>query len=252
MTNQKDHNSKERIQEIINWTLPGITMYYRDSNLPQDIIDKYEVKKIIRSQTFVDVSSFAGKPTTNCRFIFASSKAAPMFKVNPATEKWGLHVINCNSYFKVLDVYQQEGITQIFLIHIPYKGIDLFSNTALRLGEQNIEEQFITKARESLHKKMKAEIPAALNEKEWMDRTQFPIGLDAKNQFFSLEVTEPLIPMAVPMVSAIKKMTKDLSDLNETPIPEKKVAPKKETTQKKPDQKPAKKSGFWSNLFGKN
>lgn len=252
MTNQKGPNSKERIQEIINWTLPGITMYYRDSNLPQDIIDNYEVGKIIRSKTFVDVSSFAGKPTTNCRFIFASSKAAPMFKVNPATEKWGLYVINCNSYFKILDVYKKEDITQIFLIHIPYKGIELFSSTALRLGELNIEEQFISKARESLQKKMKAEIPAVLNEKEWIDRTHFPIGLNAKNEFFSLEVTEPLMPMAVPMVSAIKKMTNDLSDLNEVPILEKIVAPKKETTQNKPGQKQSKKSGFWSNLFGKN
>lgn len=252
MTNEKNHTSTEKIEEIINWTLPGITMYYRDSNLPQDIIDKYEIGKIIRSSTFVDLSSFAGKPTTNCRFIFASSKAAPMFQVNPATKKWGLHVINCNSYFKILDVYKKEGVTQIFLIHIPYKGIDLFSNTALRLGEQNIEEQFIAKARESLHKKMNAEIPVALNEKEWVDRTHFPIGLDPKNEFFSLEVTEPLMAMAVPMFSAIKKMTNDLTDLNETPVSEKKPIQKKKTTQNKPNQKPAKKGGFWSGLFGGN
>ena len=134
-----DNHPLERMEEIINWTLPGLTMYYRDSNLCQNIIDQYQVRKIFRSATFVDVSNFAGKPTTNCRFIFASSKAAPLFRVNPETEKWGLSSMNCSSFFKVLDVYQYEGVTQIFLLHIPYKGIDFFSRTILQLGEQNIE-----------------------------------------------------------------------------------------------------------------
>jgi hypothetical protein len=113
MTNEQNNKPLERIEEIINWTLPGMTMYYRDTNLSQEIIDKYETGKTFRSQTFVDVSNYAGKPTTNCRFIFASSKAAPLFRVSPATEKWGLHSINCNSYFKVLDVYKKENVTQI-------------------------------------------------------------------------------------------------------------------------------------------
>lgn len=251
MTNEQNNKPLERIEEIVNWTLPGLTMYYRDSNLSQEIIDKYEVRKIFRSQTFVDVSNFAGKPTKNCRFIFASSKAAPLFRVNPATEKWGLHSINCNSYFKVLDVYKQEGITQIFLLHIPFKGLDFFSRTVLKLGEQNIEEQIIGKARESLNQKINSEIPPALNEKEWIDRTNFPIGLDNKNEFFNSEPTEPLMPMAAPMFSAIKKMTNDLTDLNEIPIPEKKVnSPNINKTELK--ETPKKKGGFWSNLFGKN
>ena len=251
MTNEQNNKPLERIEEIVNWTLPGMTMYYRDTNLTQEIIAKYEVRKIFRSKTFVDVSNYAGKPTTNCRFIFASSKAAPLFRINPATEKWGLHSINCNSYFKVLDVYKKEGVTQIFLIHIPYKGIDFFSRTVLKLGEQNIEEQIIGKAKESLNQKLQSDIPAALNEKEWVDRTNFPIGLDNQNEFFTLEPEEPLMPMAAPMFSAIKKMTNDLTDLNETPIPEKKVNTPN-TIANKLKEKSKKKGGFWSNLFGKN
>ena len=255
MTNEKDNQPLERIEEIVNWTLPGMTMYYRDSNLSQEIIDKYQVRKIFRSQTFVDVSNFAGKPTSNCRFIFASSKAAPLFRFNPETEKWGLHAINCNSYFKVLDVYKKEGVTQIFLIHIPFKGVDFFSRTVLKIGEQNVEEEIIGKARESLNKKLQLEIPPALNEKGWIDRTNFPIGLDNKNDFFSLLPTLPLMPMAVPMHSAIKKMTNDLTDLNEAPTPEKES---KSSNQREKNnlnntaEKPKKKGGFWSNLFGKN
>lgn len=241
MLEKQKEDSFDRAEEIINWTLPGLTMYYRDSNLSQAVIDKYQVRKIFRSQTFVDVSNFAGKPTMNCRFIFASSKAAPLFQINPATKKWGLHSINCNSYFKVLDVYRLDGVTQVFLLHIPYAGIDFFSRTILKLGEQNIEEQIIGRARKSLEQKLQAEVPSALNEKEWLDRTNFPIGLDNKNEFFDLEPTIPLMKRAVPMYTAIKKMTKDLSELNEATIRPK---PIKENNKKK--------GGFWSNLFGRS
>jgi len=87
MTNTQNNKPLERIEDIVNWTLPGIAMYYRDSGLSNEVINKYEINKIFRSKTFVDVSDFAGKPTTNCRFIFATSKAAPLYQINPATEK---------------------------------------------------------------------------------------------------------------------------------------------------------------------
>jgi hypothetical protein len=238
---------EDQLEEIINWTLPGLTMYYRDCNLNPEIINKYSVGKIFRSKTFVDVSYFAGKPITNCRFIFASSKAAPLFRVNPATEKWGLHAINCDSFFKVLDVYQFQEVTQIFVLHIPYKGLDIFSRSVLNLGGQNIEEQIIAKARESLHQKYNSGILAALCEQEWLHRTSFPIGLDNNNNFFSLEPTEPFYAEARPLHSAIKKMTNDLSDLNEMP----EFSVRKTETNPEQPQNLEKKGGFWSNLFGK-
>jgi hypothetical protein len=75
--------SKEKFNELINWTLPGLTFYYRDCEIDNEILSKYFVGQIIRSQIFVDVSSFAGKLTKNCRYIIASSKAAPLYKISP-------------------------------------------------------------------------------------------------------------------------------------------------------------------------
>lgn len=227
--------NNEQIEEIVNWTLSGLTMYYRDCELPADVIAKYEVGQIFRSQTFVDVSSFAGKLTKNCRYIFATNKAAPLYQVNPATEKWKLHTINANSYFKVLDIYKKDGKTQLFLLHIPAKGIDFFRNTVLRLAGNNVEEQIIQKSRISLDQKMQMEPVAALEEHEWVQRISFPIGLDNKNEFFSLYPTEDLYPPAIPLFEAIFKMTND-TDLNIAPI--KKQDNAKET------------GGFWKRLFG--
>ena len=208
--------TKEKVEEIINWTLPGLTMYYRDTQLETEVIGKYKIGEVFRSQTFVDVSGFAGKLTKNCRFIFASSKAAPLYKINPATAKWQLHSINANSYFKVLDIYQKEGKTQIFCLHIPASGIDLFKISEFKIGENenDIEKQIIEKARISLDQKLNLETVKALEENEWLKRTDFPIGLDKRNDFFSLYPTEGIFKEGTPLYSAIRKMTNDISDIN--------------------------------------
>lgn len=209
----------DRIDEIINWTLPGLAFYYRDSNLSQAVLRQYRKGLIFRSPTFVDVSNFAGKPVSNCRFIIASSKAAPPYQINPATEKWGLHTLNCNSIFKVVDVFELGDFIQLLLLHIPYKGIAFFRNATIDLGGRSLEDALIARALASLQEKEEMEIPTALQEQEWIDRTQFPIGLDQHLDFFSLEPTEPLPTMAVPLYAAIRKLTQDVTDLNEAPLP---------------------------------
>jgi hypothetical protein len=205
--------TNKQAEEIINWTLPGLTMYYRDSELSNDIISKYEVGQIFRSQIFVDVSSFAGRLQKKCRYIIASSKAAPLYQFNSEIEKWKLHVINANSYFKVLDIYKKNGKTQFLLLHIPAKGINFFKESILQLGGNNIEEQIVEKSRLSFDQKMQMNIIPELEEREWNQRTEFPIGLNSSNQFFSLDPSEELTPIAKPLFDAIFKMTND-TDLN--------------------------------------
>lgn len=215
MDKKEKQEEIKKLQEIINWTLPGLQMYYRDTQLPKRIIEKYALGQIFRSATFVDVSDYAGKPSGNCRFIVATSKAAPIFKVNKATEKWKLHVVNCHSYFKVLDIFEERGVTQIFLLHIPAQGVALFRNLRLNLGGQNLEDQFIAKARKSLQQKSLMEVPPPLLEIEWIKRTEHPLGLDVQNEFFPLEVDKALPPRIKPLYQAIRKMTNDLGPLNE-------------------------------------
>ena len=205
--------TNKQIEEIINWTLSGLTMYYRDTELSNDIIKKYEVGQVFRSQTFVDVSDFAGRLTKSCRFIFATNKAAPLYQINPNTEKWKLHTINLNSYFKVLDIYNKDGKVQFLLLHIPAKAVDFFKNSILNLGGQSVEEQIVKKARMSFDKKMEADIIPELEEQEWINRTDFPIGLDNKNNFFPLLPTEKVMPQILPLYNAIFKITND-TDLN--------------------------------------
>jgi len=205
--------SNEKIEEIINWTLPGLTMYYRDSQLSSDITKKYQIGQIFRSQIFVDISSFAGKLTKNCRFIFATNKAAPLYQINPKTEKWKLHTINANSYFKVLDIYQKADKTQFLLLHIPAKGINFFRNLEINIGGEKFWEKIINKSRIIFDEKMEMDIIPELEEIEWINRTNYPIGLDNDNNFFSLLPTEEMLPKAVSIYNAIFKITND-TELN--------------------------------------
>ena len=186
-----DKNKENKfVEEVLNWTLSGLSFYYRDCDIGNELLSKYYVGQIIRSQIFVDVSSFACKLMKNCRFIIASNKAAPLYQYSPNTEKWQLHVINFNSYFKVLDIYEKQNKTQIFLLHIPAKGVGLFNNkNRFIVDGVNIEEQCIEKARMSFDKKMEMQHSFELEEEEWIERTQYPIGLDDANNF------APLIPI---------------------------------------------------------
>lgn len=222
-----DNLQKDLLEKIINWTFPGLTFYYRDTALSDRQLSMYKVGQVLRNGFFIDVASTAGKPTQNTRFIIASSKAAPVYKINPNTEKWGMHVINANSYFKVLDIYEIENNRQIFLLHIPAKGIDFFWES-----QTNFEEQFINKARESFDKKYNSDIIEVFQDKEWIDKTRFAIGLDNNDNYFSIKPS-PLQHDVLPLFEGLRKLSNDVDDTNVF------VNSKNEHEKK----------GFWNKLF---
>jgi hypothetical protein len=214
--------STEFMESLLNWTFPGAALYYRDAELDNNVISKYEAGQIIRSQTFVDVSGFAGKPTKNCRFIIASSKAAPFYAMQPIdlqTVQWRLHVINVNSYFKTLDIYRKDGVTQIFLLHIPAKGIEMFRHSVFDFGEGDVGKQFIEKARASLDQRLEMSPAPELEEEGWIDRTKSPICMDKNNRFFPLEPEVDIlsVPNVAQLYNVIVEMTKD-NELNILPV----------------------------------
>lgn len=209
--------SAERMQKIVNWTFPGLTLYYRDSDLPPQCVTKYQPGTIIMARAFVDVASKAGKPTKNTRFIFASSKAAKMFEVNPDVGKWTMHTLCSNSFFKVLDVCQMQGVTQVLLLHIPYKAVELFHNRmVLMLNDENLEDRIRKAARDSLATKLVGPVQQALEEEDWIARTSFPIGMNDDFELFPLvpQDRSSLIPGYAELYSAIRTMTSDLSEIN--------------------------------------
>lgn len=173
--------TNEQVEKIINEMFPGMTFYYRDADLANDIVEKYKHQQIIRNGIFLDVSSLGGKLVKNTRFLIASNKARPLFQLNPNVAKWRLHTINVDSYFQVIDLIKENGKTQILLIQIPKEGVRLFESAWI-----NLLDKIVEKGKESFEQKKSIDSIPALQEEEWVKRTEFPVGLNGKNDFFDL------------------------------------------------------------------
>lgn len=210
-----------KIEEAYNDTFSGLTMYYRDCELKQELISKYNVDQIIMERGFTDVSNFAEGLSKNLRYAIASNKAVNMGQINPDVAKFGFNLISAPSHYKVLDIYKIGNQTQILLLHFDEKFIDIFKST-----KSNIEKKVIGMGRQSLDKKIQMRPNDDLNGKEWSERTQFPIGMSNNGDFF---------------LQSSKKNIKTEHSENQN-----KIEPKDEI---KPNSNDGKK-GFWKRLFG--
>lgn len=168
-----------QIEEIYNNTFAGLTLFYRDATLSESLISKYKVGQILNERGFTDMSYKGGGLTTNFRYLIASSKAKNMGAINIESAKSGHVLLSSNAFFKVLDIYKIGDKTQVFLLEIPANAIDFFAGVT-----SNIEEDITAKARESFEVKINSEPIPELQTIEWKERTEFPIGMTDKGEFF--------------------------------------------------------------------
>ena len=211
-------NEKEFFEKVINWTLPGLQFFYRDTDAPVVVEDTYHVGDIVRAGFFLDITTKLLKPTTRTRFIIASAHAAMLCEIdgmkddNPNIGKWNLCMFHFNSYFKVMDVYERNGVTQVFLLHIPPAAAYFLGRTDLNFIDEATgkEASLIDMARKSLDEKMTMEVHPRSLDKEWCERTAQPIGLD--DEFYPLPLNpmeEPTEGPAMHMSTLIHKLAKD-------------------------------------------
>lgn len=181
-------NYPDLIEKFANWTMPGLQFYYRDTDAPIKADDIYHVGDIVRAGFFIDVTTKLLRPTAKTRYIIASAHTARIHEIedlcrqNPNVKKWNLTVLHPNSYFKVMDVYKVEGVTQVFLLHIP-------PTAAIFIGRSEMVMKFINEAtgsehtlvgmaRKSLDEKMTMDVHPRSLDREWIERTAHPVGLD--------------------------------------------------------------------------
>ena len=203
-------------EDAINWTLPGIQLFYRDTNVAGDLdklAEVYRNRNIIRAGFFIDCTSRAAKLVKNVRFIIASAHAAAIWQVmgDEEAEQWRLNVLDFNSYFKVVDTYCVGDQLQILLLHIPLRGIPMFAG----MGNINIGEDLdlIKIARKSFDDKSKMQPLPWLETEAWNQRTDMLPGTCAAG-WASLELQEPNNEQVANLHNAILSMSHDDTDLN--------------------------------------
>lgn len=172
----------------INWTLPGLQFFYCDTDAPINASEIYHIGDIFRAGRFTDVTPKLLRPIHKTRFLVASAHTAMLYemkglvRMNPKVATWQLCTLHFNSYFKVVDVYEKEKVTQVTLLHIP-------QTAAYFMGGGVTDMNFINKsaghdttliklARKSLDEKLQMDVHPLSFDEVWLERTALPIGLD--------------------------------------------------------------------------
>ena len=207
------------IEDCVNWIMPGLQFFYRDTNAISNAAEIYKVGETIRAGFFVDVTTKLLKPIHKTRYIIASAHVAHLHEIEdlvsnkPAIGEWNLCTLHYNSYLKVLDIYEKEGVTQVLLLHIPENMARLMNTLAgIHFVDQALGDDvsLVEMARASLDEKMKMEVHPRSLDKEWCERTEAPIGLNGEGNPFPLEpMPDYMNPEAASFGHAIHKMAND-------------------------------------------
>jgi len=168
-----------RLKAIYNETFSGLKLFYRDTDLPDDLISNYKIGQIIQEKGFTDMSSMGGGLSGNIRYLIASAHPKDLSKFNPDSAKIGHFLLDTIAYFKVLDIQKIENKTQVFLLNIPDNSISLFKNST-----SNLEEEIIEKARKKFKDKIHSPLVTVLQTEDWKERTKSPLGMNDNGEFF--------------------------------------------------------------------
>jgi hypothetical protein len=171
--------TSENIEKIFNKTFAGLSFFYRDLDLDENLLSKYSIGQILLEKGFIDMTHKANGIAGNTRYLIASANGKDISSLRPDDKDFGHILLSSDSYFKVLDILRIKDKTQIFLLEIPEETTDFFAN-----NQSNVEDEIIEKARENFNvKHTEQPLPQHLDS-EWTDRTSFPIGMNDKGELF--------------------------------------------------------------------
>lgn len=180
------------IKRFLNWTFPGLQFFYYDTDEELDCEYEYYVGRVYRAGKFLWASAELKKPNTKTRFIIAASHAAQLFQTPNATSFMKKNKLVCfhyNAFFKVMDVYQRSGVTQILLLQIPPVAVKIFGDNSIDTRQWEAPD-IAELAKQNLDEKLKGNVAEASNDQEFRRLTQSPIGMDSYGARFRREVAK--------------------------------------------------------------
>ena len=179
--NKNNNLDIKLLQQTINEILPNLNMYARDVELDNKLAMKYKIGMIIKEKGFTDASCRVMGMVTSHRFAILSNHMADLREMEQGTN-WGLFVAQRDAHFKVLDIYEHKGKTQILLLHLPDdERWRLFENVEL-----SVEESIVADCRKRFEDKCLLEPIPELAKRDWLDRCVFPLGMSDEGDFFKI------------------------------------------------------------------
>ena len=154
---------------------PGIRMYARDVNLPEDAAEKYEEGMILRSPVPIEASRLNGGMVTSHRFAILSNHMADMSAAEGGEDPRGLALAQRDSYFQVLKIHRSgSGETMILLLHLPGDGSwPFFEKVKLTMIDDIVDDSI------DRFENWLIEPPVEeLTTEEWFKCCSAPVGID--------------------------------------------------------------------------
>lgn len=198
----KPDNLGKFFEQIVNWILPGLQMFYRDTDADIDVARMYPMDKVIRTGFYTSVSTKLQRPAQKTRFLIASAHAALLCSdengnvnekglyFSPRAEEWRHAVISKNAWLKVLDIYRVGDVTQIFMIQIPEAAAMLFGDNETIINFINeaggIGTTLVEIARKSLEEKMRQDVHPRSTDVDWVALMSRPVGYTLEGQPYSI------------------------------------------------------------------
>ena len=168
-----------RLKAIYNETFSGLKLFYRDTDLPENLISNYKIGQIIQEKGFTDMTSIGGGLSGNLRYLIASAHPKDLSKFNPDSAKIGHFLLDTITYFKVLDIQKIGNKTQVFILNIPDNSISLFKNST-----SNLEEEITEKAKQKFANKINSPLIPELQTENWKEKTKAPIGMSSTGELY--------------------------------------------------------------------
>lgn len=154
-------------------TFSNVGFFYRDADLADEVLEKYQQGVIIQERAYVDCSYLDGGLAARHRYVIITDKAKDLQALAGVDPKYGPAIIQRNGSFKVLDVYDLHEHAQVTLLHIPEELIG-----RLRSRELNeMEKEMVEAARKNFEENLAKPAVPALTEARWLERVAFPLGM---------------------------------------------------------------------------
>lgn len=166
-----------KFEQIINNTYSGISVFYRDTDVPETILSQYKVGHVVMEALPIFVSSKAGGLTRSVRFFILSNQAREA--VQPGEEnKYSAFSLPPFSCFKIIDIHNLDGQVQVTLIRFAFGYMEAFNGV-----ETSVEKELIEKARADFEQKVDADLLMEMEEDQWKQATSLPVGVDPEGRF---------------------------------------------------------------------
>lgn len=178
---------KESDEEHFHRIFSQCSPFYRDANFSQSIIDKHKIGLLLRERGLVDSTCKFGGLLGNHRYLIVSGIARDVSAFSQVPE-WGLSLSPSNAIFKVIGQQTSGKLTQTTLLEIPEKFAIQFCAEDL----SEMELTFAGYAEESFTKAVELSPLSELNDPDFLERMEWPLGMRGGAYFSLFESDVPM------------------------------------------------------------